>query len=609
MEQLAADMPRSRRRRVPSGWEKQPRACIFATICCAALIFDLSLAAAQPTSQSGGLGKKIVDGIVDCLSHGGDAVLLRRGVQCEPYLEGASYLENNPSEGKLRENRTKEIITAACNDLKDARRLPAEIIKTLAKQTPSRVDPKGIRILGALFCDGLDLVGLDLVYSVVLDKSIFRGEIDARNFHTRGDFSLDGSVVANKLFIARTRVDGTLFASDSFIDQLQIVDSQISGSLLLRKAQFLEPAIFDTLTVSGELSVHEAKFPYLFLQYSKVGGVLDLRDSRARCAYHIRQSEIGDLVAVDAGFGTSEGTRDQNGPAAASGDAANAGEPGDQRPCKYSGIAASPGTFLISDTRVKSSLCLRSYSWPTPNSSLTKASSFITLKDVVVGTTAAIDLGPDGDPASDDVSSSGTALHHVNIIGLETGSLIFNFSGFNPGKKAYQLSVNGLKFQNVYAARIPCDYSPEYFTPDSIDTTKMSLQSIGDPRAILHLPKVKEVMFWLDSNSLVTTQPFAAFVDVFQRDGRDGDARDLRIAKASTELCVKARRVFGNWICGRTSEDVGAAEELADTGGVIGYVNAVVALSFGALLWLIADHGYHPERLMTLLPVRSTCCS
>jgi hypothetical protein len=582
-------MLHSRNRRNPRARARRVSARIFATIFSVTLIFDLGAASGQSTSQTSDLGKKVVDGILNCLSHGGDAVLLYQGVQCEPYLEGADFLKDNPNASTLYEKPTDENIKTACSDLDDARRLPAGIIKALVKQPPSSIDPTGIRILGALFCDGLDLIGLDLAYSLVLDKSIFRKEIDVRNFHTRGDFSLDESIVKDRLFIARTRVDGTLFASDSAIDQLQIVDSQIFGSLLLRNARFRKPAIFDTLAVSGELSVHAAKFPYLFLQYSKVGGVLDLGDSGASCAYHIRQTDIGDLVAVNSGFGTREQADGENIAPVSN----PVGKETDDRPCQYSQIASSPGTFLISDTRIKSSLCLRSFNWPNADVRMSDRTGFITLKDVVVGTTAAIDLDPAVDLPADGTSSI-ASHHHFNIVGLETNSLIFSFHGFDDGRKAYQLSVNGLKFQNVYAAKIPCDYSPDYF---STDVTKPSLHTIGDPWTVLHLPAVKEVMSWLDSNSLVTTQPFAAFVDVFQRDGRDSDAKDLRIAKASTELCVKARRVFGNWICGQASGDTVAAEDSADTGGIIGYVNAVVALAFGALLWLIADHGFHPEKV------------
>jgi hypothetical protein len=153
--------------------------------------------------------------------------------------------------------------------------------------------------------------------------------------------------------------------------------------------------IFDTLTLSGELSMRQATFPYVFLQYSKVGGVFDLKDSRAHCAYHIRQSEIGDLVAVNSGFDTSAPTRAENTSSKSPSDAAKTDNGIQGGLCNYSKIASSPGAFIISDTRVKSTLCLRSFNWAVPNGNVSNGSGFITLKDVIVGTTAAIDLERD----------------------------------------------------------------------------------------------------------------------------------------------------------------------------------------------------------------------
>src|SRR5215469_12689524 len=126
MEQLAMEMPHRSNSGNPRAGARQASARIFATIFSFALIFDFGTASGQPTTQSSDLGKKVVDGILDCLSHGGDAVLLYQGVQCEPYLEGADFLKNNPNASKLHEKPAEENITTACSDLNDARRLPAE---------------------------------------------------------------------------------------------------------------------------------------------------------------------------------------------------------------------------------------------------------------------------------------------------------------------------------------------------------------------------------------------------------------------------------------------------------------------------------------------------
>ena len=124
-------------------------------------------------------------------------------------------------------------ITDVCQDPQDQRRLSGNAIKAIAREHQSSVDPTGIRMLGAVFCDTLDLIGLDLPYSLVIDKSIFVKGIQARSFHTRGDFSMDESLITDQLFLARSHVDGTIFANKSLISQLQILDSQVAGSIIL----------------------------------------------------------------------------------------------------------------------------------------------------------------------------------------------------------------------------------------------------------------------------------------------------------------------------------------------------------------------------------------
>jgi hypothetical protein len=257
-------------------------------------------------------------------------------------------------------------------------------------------DPRGIRILGAVFCEAVDLSGLDLSYALVMDRSVFLGGVEARNLRMRGDLSFDGSLALDTIWIMRSRIEGTVFGSDAFIKELRVLDSEIQGSLLFRRSMIAEPAIFDTVALSGELSVRNASLSYFRLQFSKVGGVLDLTGTQARCAYQLMKSEIGDLVAVETGFGTSskEQARKRQAtskdlfdwrlrpnsayplPGVSSGPRWSHVEDAQVRPmrsaknreCRYWSVA-SPARFLLSDTRVKSSLCLRSFHWLLPKKS------------------------------------------------------------------------------------------------------------------------------------------------------------------------------------------------------------------------------------------------
>jgi hypothetical protein len=583
------------------------------------------------TAPSVATNADVIEQILSCLETGQEAVLLQREpVQCAAFGDGVKLLEQKSPGAPKNVN-----VASACEDPADLRRLSGNAVKHLAKQL-NRIDSIGIRVIGAIFCRNLDLVGLDIPYSLVLDKSVFAGGILARSFRTHGDLSFDKSLIFGELFLARVHVDGTIFANESLIEKIRLLDSEVHGSSLLRGSLILDLAAFDTVLLSGELSLRNSVFPYLLVQFSKIGGVLDLTDSQARCSYKIRKSEIGDIVAVDSGFGTAETAQQQTGSGKPTYDWKNldpatsilltAAENGPSAPrlrsgqiCDRSSISYSPGSFIISDTRVKSSLCLRSFHWLQGAKAPT---SYVTLADVSIGTEASIDLAQSGLQPS----ASTEKNHKLEIMGFETGSLFLNFNGASE-VQPYGLSLSGLKFEHVYASDVGCDYDPNFSETDASKAApeRAGVRNLGndaDPGASSRLPRVEEVMGWLSANLLATTQPFAAFVDVFQKHGEDNDAKALRIAKADAELCLKARRVIGEWVCGRRAySDTGppsttASEALAgapDTaqaqrsnwwanlGSIfrswIDWSTDFVSVVLGGVLWLIADNGYHPEKV------------
>lgn len=606
--------------------------------------------------------KAIVEQILTCLEKGQEAVLRQRQpVECAPFGKGVSRVEASDVN-----------IASVCDDPRDLRRLSGNAIKLIAKQK-DRIDPIGIRVIGGVYCKSLDLIGLDLPYSLVLDKSVFKDGVQGRSFRTRGDLSFDKSLMLGQLFLARIRVDGTIFANEAVIQKMRLLDAEVHGSVLLRNSVILDLAAFDTVLLSGELSVRNSLFPYLLVQFSKVGGVLDLTDSRARCAYKIRKSEIGDIVAVNSGFGTVGPPPQQvpdarlqyewEPPRAGSDAAVRLKAAADNMPvdqsasgkiCDHSSISYSPGSILISDTKIKSSLCLRSFHWL---KGAQAPVSYVTVQQVSVGTAASIDLAePNVNPKSVTDKS-----HKLEIIDFETGSLFLNFNDpRNPQPNA--MYISGLKFEHVYAAEVACLYEPNFSDSDTkkaddakaaaalsvtsnpgsdrgaakAATERIRIRSLGndaDPAGNSRLPKVEEVMGWLNGNLLATTQPFQAFVDVFQKHGEEDDARALRVAKADAQLCLKARRVFGKGICGRQSEAETGISPTTVSSGTSAATNGsetsdttsaatkkvdkaswwneifsallrwielgadFVLVMLGGVLWLIAGNGYHPEKV------------
>jgi hypothetical protein len=404
-------------------------AYIFASV----LHITCALAAVDADTTSVG-DSEAVDRIIACASAGQEAVLLREGVRCIKYRDGGDYHISATQDTPLKID-ADQICAESERGSKDWRRLSGGAIKRIVSLMKG--DPHGLRIIGAVFCEQLDLAGVDLPYTLVIDRSLFFYGFEARNFHTRGDLSFSDSLALGEVTITRSHVGGAVYGDGAFIKKLRILDSQIDGSLIFRGATIFDPAIFDTVSLSGELSVRRAALSYFVLHHSKINGELDLTDSQARCAYLITESEIGDFIAVNAGFGTS--TREQT-----------AGEhkdlfdwrlsPNDavfrvnanaqsslapnNRECQYRNIAF-PGNFLVSDTHVRSSLCFRYFNWLVPKNGPLLPSSVI-FNDLQVDTTTFIDFWATG-------SVSDQRERKLEAIGIKTNTLMLNPSGVGCG--------------------------------------------------------------------------------------------------------------------------------------------------------------------------------
>jgi hypothetical protein len=433
-------------------------ACIFASV----LHITSALAAVDADTISGP-DSGAVERIIGCASAGKEAVLLPEGIECKDYRTGYMFHRMQIPDMPLKID-ADQICAASENKPKDWRQLSGNAIKRIVS-LKSSADPRGIRIIGAVFCDQLELVGLDLPYSLIIDRSLFLRGFEARNFHIQGDLSFDGSVGLGGVMITRSRIDGSIFGSQAYLKEMRIMDSQAQGSLLFSESMISELAIFDTVAISSELSVRGTTLSYFLLQRSKVGGALDLTNSQARCVYLITKSEIGDLVAVNAGFGTStsEQAAGQNNSLRTLFDwrlKPNSpdmmGNPrstlaANDRECRYGNIAF-PGTFLVSDIRLRSSLCFRSFHWLVPKNGR-QLPSFVTFNDLQVDATTFIDLAPaDAQPNA----KIDEGRRKFEAIGIKTNSFVLN----------------------SYAA---CEHDPSYYQRPS-GVAEVRSEKFGDMR-------------------------------------------------------------------------------------------------------------------------------
>ncbi|MGD9658809.1 MAG: hypothetical protein AB7U61_14430, partial [Methylocystis sp.] len=300
--------------------------------------------------------------VLACLMRGLEAVLVadHNGVVCASASRGRFFLDSMGTDGKTRrypdsrQIRTEDVCAQAPE--RDGRLVSRTFIKDLARDAKAKIDPKGIRIIGGVYCDGLDLTGLDLPYSLVLDKSIFtctdstecrRVPIEIRNFQTNGDLSFDyaispvgvritrseiagsfysqgahlsklaiidtivrGSVnaphslVGDALTIANTKVDGSVNVPDSLVgDKLTIANTKVEGSVNVPDSLVGDKLSIENTKVGGDVDLARSFFSHLVFLKNHVGGALDLGQSQARCSFDMRKNEIDDVVAVEFGFG------------------------------------------------------------------------------------------------------------------------------------------------------------------------------------------------------------------------------------------------------------------------------------------------------------------
>jgi hypothetical protein len=269
-----------------------------------------ALLAAAPTPAQTASAPHIPDAtfraILECLSHGKEIVMVPQ-LDCVSRLRGGALAQeaHMPLGGPGWNGDWDEV----CRNESDPRRLPATIIKRIAAQKEVPIAPTGIRIIGAVFCGdpntaGLDLAGLDLPYSLVIDRSVVNGFLDARNLRVKGDFSFENAVILGNLRLNRARVEGSVYGNESFIDRLRVNDTQINGTWWHREAVVFSDAEIVRASISGDLNLEKSAFSRLWIQSNSIDGTLFLNDSEARCAYHINASTFGFLNANRVGFGT-----------------------------------------------------------------------------------------------------------------------------------------------------------------------------------------------------------------------------------------------------------------------------------------------------------------
>ena len=594
-------------------------------------------------------GTDISSRIINCLFSGMEAVLIpdRNGVVCARPFMGTVFLDDSvwPVSGEKRYLRPEITDSKSICDqrLPDKRVLDARFVKELFRKSATAIDTIGIRIIGGIYCQGLDLSGMDIPFSLILDRSIFRSRLNVRNFHTKGDLSVDSSVMYGSFRINRAEISGSVYATVAFIRSMDVSDSIVKGSVNLDHSVVLDLLNIENLSVEGDLDVTTSFFSNLEILKDKIGGVLDLSQSQARCSYDVRKNEIGDMVAAQLGFGTlrssTKGLAVYNfkkisndsafgrplPPARNSQDNKPMDDPYDLYTSPESQTAAEildkeaceavnfikPGTFVVVDNHIKSSLCVRSFNWLTDLGNNPLESNIYFNEDTIGGATwLNIARTQASSTVIDRQAGARFSEPMLSIFNLTTGTLVLDFG---LAVQNVSLTVNGLHFERIYNSKADCEsaLSLRYSGTPGKPTPK----EIAFPPA-LELPKTEQVLDWINKNRFAhTQQPFAEFVAVFERAGDSEGAKELKIRAANAASKSTFCDLFG--VCSRadtlepdsTDKKVSRQKTIPElikalpdftwsmiVNGVLWCEKLVVAI-LDLMLWVLADHGYKPERI------------
>jgi hypothetical protein len=577
--------------------------------------------------------------VAACLAAGNEVVMAPTPA-CVPRQAGSAIAE------KAGMPLGERDWSKACGNGADPRKLPRDTVKRLARQTD--IAPTGIRIVGALFCDGLDLAGVDLPYSLVLDRSVFDGVVDARNLRVKGDLSLEYAVLFETLRLNRARVEGSVYFGGSFMRKLRVYDTQVNGSWQHKAAVVFLDAHLIRIAVSGDLDMTRSAFSRLWLQSSQIGGTLGLDETEARCAYHINASTIGYLTADQAGFGKivtigagatairypwwrhaiegrpaiypqnlfrsaaiaavadaerrritrPEPTPEANGFLRGCREETETLSNGRERTVGIEGVAGSRYLeFYVFDTAVQAAFCLTAFNWARPHDGELPDTrhpvTILALNGTRVDGNLIVDLwGDRASPVADLRAGNRdfrrvSELHKFEAIGLSAGAAIYNFAD---RQKPYITYLDGLRFGRVHKATPACgiDYG-----------AKLASQ--------VELPGVDEVLLWLDKNKAPSSQPFLTFVDAFEKAG--ADPNELRIQRKNLDLCARLARwlPFVAAVCpAGTQATVAAGPDPGGPGGtvwgslgtMVSAVSELIGSGFAVLLWALADHGMRPGKVV-----------
>lgn len=160
-----------------------------------------------------------ISAIGECLLKDQEVVLFSNGLLCTPYRTSHLLLDKESPNSPFDFDAEKDCPKKPSGPF-DARRLSADVIQRLLNDLKLRVGSSGFRIFGAIFCERMNLIGLKLPSSLVIEKSVLKEGIEIQNLQIDGDLAFDDDLILEEFRINRSHMKGSLFADGSSVQKL-----------------------------------------------------------------------------------------------------------------------------------------------------------------------------------------------------------------------------------------------------------------------------------------------------------------------------------------------------------------------------------------------------
>lgn len=530
-----------------------------------------------------------------CLGQGRQVVLSPGTWTCTETSDGEKLLGDltpdkfDPDQVCKPDNTKKDLRIMPTGVLHRIKEILDENLKSPTEYTRT-IQKIGIRIIGGVYCkDEVNLSDFTLAAPLDLDRSVLKFGFRARNMNIGGNLSFAGSYIYENFDISNAKIGGTLFGRGAFIYQVRITDTEVRDSLRFNDSILLGYFVLAHVTPGRLIDVSRSKISSLSIRQSPIAERLELSNSEAACKYQIENSELNEVRAINAGFGTTALPPPDKAASTVYRTWARPFSPSERPgvfPQKILDVKTvktlyskpnecddSVAKFGISGGSARS-ICLQNFYWIEPKPNVPAAPTSISFNNVNISGSMAVDLWS-ANRTDTDLAEKNFKNRTLEVVGTAIGTLFFDFSD---NRRPYVTLIDQISINRVHAAEVDCT-----------DYPNVTRWPTPDPA---------QVAQWLHKNQATSLQPYVAFIKAFENAGTD--TTDLKVAKADFEFNSDLGAKWREFVTILQSGSVG---RVANYTFSLQRPIDLIRFSINKIAGVIADFGYRPYKSLIYIAI------